>query len=394
MVGLLWMVACLNYLDRLMITTMHDQVKESIPMTDAQFGLLTSVFLWVYGIAGPFAGFLADRLSRRSVILASLLIWSVVTWLTGHAQTFNQLLLTRGVMGVSEACYIPAALALIADFHRQGTRSLATGIHMSGIYTGAALGGVGGYVAQHYGWRVGFNAFGIAGIGYAFVLLLALSDAPREEAQATKPDALTALRVLFGQPAFWLLLIVAALFGAANWSINGWLPTYLKEHFQLGTGKAGLSATGYIQIASFIGVLAGGGWADRWSGTNKRARVLVPAVGFSLAAPCLLLAGSTAWLVAAIVGLIVYGLGRGSFDANLMPALRQTTESYSATGYGFLNMVGCFAGGAMIYAGGLMKDHNVDLSHVFQLSAFALLAAAVALLLIPVNRQAQLPCPL
>ena len=166
-VGLLWVVALLNYLDRLMITTMRDPIKQSISMTEAQFGLLTAVFLWVYGALSPLGGYLADRFSRRIVIMVSLFVWSAVTWWTGHVETFNQLLAARALMGVSEACYIPAALALIADYHRGSTRSLATGLHMSGVYAGAALGGVGGYIAEGFGWRFGFNLFGLIGVAYA-----------------------------------------------------------------------------------------------------------------------------------------------------------------------------------------------------------------------------------
>src|SRR5678816_2477570 len=84
-VALLWVVGCLNYLDRVMITTMRGSLVEAIPMTDAQFGLLTSVFLWVYGLLSPFAGFLADRFNRSRVIITSLFLWSLVTWFTAHA---------------------------------------------------------------------------------------------------------------------------------------------------------------------------------------------------------------------------------------------------------------------------------------------------------------------
>lgn len=386
-VALLWLVALLNYLDRLMITTMRDPIKESIPMSDAQFGLLTSVFLWVYGGLSPFGGFLADRFGRTRVILGSLLVWSLVTWLTAHAHSFEQLLWARAVMGVSEACYIPAALALIADYHRGSTRSLATGLHMSGIYAGAALGGVGGYVAENYGWRIGFSMFGAFGVGYAVVLMFGLRDAPKTVAggdassSATTPinvgDVLTAL---FSAPGFYVLLALNALVGSANWSISGWLPTYLKEHFKLGLGEAGMSATGYLQMASFAGVLIGGFWADRWIRVNPRGRVLVPAIGYCVAGPCLFLSAATGTLPLAIAGLIVFGLGKGSFDANHMPILRQMVdERYSATGYGFLNVVSCAAGGAMIYVGGKMKDAELDLSLTFKLSAAGLFVAGLML---------------
>src|SRR5512133_1968129 len=128
-----------------MITTMRGSILEALPMTDAQFGLLTSVFLWVYGLLSPFAGFLADRFNRSRVIVGSLFVWSLITWLTAHATTFNELLATRALMGISEACYIPAALALIADYHRGPTRSLANGIHLTGVMVGSALSGVGGW---------------------------------------------------------------------------------------------------------------------------------------------------------------------------------------------------------------------------------------------------------
>jgi len=127
-----------------MITTMRDSIKAEITMTDAQFGLLTSAFLWVYAFMSPAAGYLADRFSRRKLIIGSLFVWSALTLAAAHAHSFHQLLLALALMGVSEACYIPAALALIADYHRGPTRSLATGLHMSGIYTGAALGGAAG----------------------------------------------------------------------------------------------------------------------------------------------------------------------------------------------------------------------------------------------------------
>ncbi|MDB6058823.1 MAG: major facilitator superfamily 1 [Verrucomicrobiales bacterium] len=394
-VGLLWVVALLNYLDRLMITTMRDPIVAAIPMSDAQFGLLTSVFLWVYGSLSPLGGFLADRFSRSKVIMASLLVWSVVTWLTGHVKTFDQLLWTRAVMGVSEACYIPAALALISDYHRGSTRSLATGLHMSGVYTGAALGGIGGFIAELYGWRVGFSLFGVIGISYAIVLIFCLRDSvttARDLKTVDRVKPYAAAIALFSVGGFWVLLALNALVGVANWGINGWLPTYLKDQFHLGLGSAGLSATAYIQTASFLGVLIGGVWADRWARRNGRGRMFVPAIGYLIAGPCLFLSGSVATLAPALAGLIVFGLARGFFDANHMPILRQLTdERYSATGYGVLNFVSCSAGGIMIFAGGMLKDAHVPLSVVFQLSAAGLVIVGILLLFLKGAKTTQAP---
>lgn len=396
-VGFLWVVACLNYLDRLMITSMRDAVKADIAMTEAQFGLLTSVFLWVYGALSPLGGFMADRFSRKWVIVGSLGVWSAVTWMTGHVHSFEAMFVARALMGVSEAFYIPAGLALIADYHHGSTRSKATGIHMSGVYAGAALGGLGGYIAEHFGWRQGFTWFGVAGILYAVVLLFLLKDRERppisEPRAGAGPDdgekvsVGNALRALFGQLSFYAILAYFCLFAVANWGINGWLPTYLREHFHLGLGKAGLSATGYIQLASFAGVLIGGFWSDRWARRNPRGRVYVPALGFFAGGPFLFLMASTDSFALAILGMVIYGLGRGFSDTNTMPILCQVVDKrYRATGYGFMNMFSTFVGGVMIYVGGALRDAQVDLSHVFQFSAFGLVIAAGALLLIRPNR--------
>ena len=388
-VALLWVVALLNYSDRLMVTTMRLSLKEAIPMTDAQFGLLTSVFLWIYGGLSPVAGFLADRFSRSRVIVGSLLIWSLATALTAYAQSWEQLLLSRVVMGISEACYIPAALALIADYHRGPTRSLATAIHMTGIFVGSALGGLGGWIAERYGWCEPFRLFGIAGLAYACLLAFTLRDAARNDApggSAGTPAAGglgAALVSLLSDGRFIVLMVYWTVLGMAGWTLVGWLPTYMNEQFELGQGAAGLTATGYFQMAAFVGVLFGGAWADWWSRSTQRARMLVPAIGLCIAAPAVLLVARTDVLTLAIAGLIVCGFGRSFCDANMMPILCLVANPrYRATGYGMLNAFSCAAGGAMIYVGGALKDLHVSLNIVLQLAAGCLLACAALLLLV------------
>jgi MFS family permease len=405
-VGLLWVVSLLNYLDRLMITTMRDPIQAQIHapdesrMSDAHFGLLTSVFLWTYAAASPLGGFLADRVGRRGIIIASLFFWSAATLFTGQAYTLNQMLWARALMGLSEACYIPAALALITDYHRGPTRSLATGLNISGIYAGAALGGLGGFLAERFGWRFGFHLFGGIGIAYCAVLLFTLRDAAQlvneplaNSQQRVEPrrDFLGVIASLLSNPAFLVLLLLNVLVGVVNWSVYGWMPTFLKTHFSLGLGAAGLSATAYIQIASFVGVLIAGMLADRWSRTNLRARAITPAIGYLLAGPGLILAASTGLLPLAIAGIAVFGLGRGAFDSNQMPLLRQLIdERFSATGYGLLNLIGTTAGGIMVYIGGALMDAQVDLARVFQVAGGALIVASLLLFAIPFPRSSRI----
>lgn len=389
-VGVLWVIAALNYLDRIMITTMRDSLMAAIPMTDARFGLLTSVFLWVYGLFSPFMGFLADRFSRSRLIIGSLLVWSLLTWLTGHARNFEELLVIRALMGLSEAAYIPAALALIADYHRGATRSLATGIHMTGLSVGSALGGAGGWIAQRYGWSAAFDVFGLFGVGYALMLTLMLRDAPRDDMGAQETAARTnevrlggALAGLFRSGSFLLLLVFWSLLGVAGWAAIGWMPTYFKENFHLDQGSAGLSATSILATAMVFGKLIGGAWADRWSRTHVRARILVPAIGLFVAAPAVLLVAKTSVLALAIVGLSLYGLTRTFSDANMMPILCQIADPrYRATGYGVLNMFATIVGGITIYIGGALRDANIGVGTLFELAAVGLLVCGVLLLFV------------
>ena len=397
-VGLLWPVVMLNYLDRQMVSTIRASIRADIPSiaNDQDFGTLMAVFMWVYALLSPVGGFIADKFNRRWTVIGSLFVWSAVTWATGHTQTYSQMLTCRALMGISEAFYIPAALALIADFHTGGTRARAVGIHQSGIYAGLALGGIGGYIAQTSSWRNCFSWFGAAGVCYAVVLMLALRDANRADTasppsgvrgQANRRNVTFAdtFRALWSQPAFWLLVIYFTLPAIAGWVVKNWLPTYLADRFDLKPGPAGLSATGYIQIASFAGVLLGGVVADWWMRRTDRGRIFTSALGVLLLVPALLGLGYAWSLGAAIACMILFGLGWGFFDCNNMPILCQIARpEHRATGYGFMNLVSISVGAAATVGLGWMRDHGVKFSIAFAVSAaVALLGAGLILLVKP-----------
>lgn len=395
-VALLCVVGCLNYLDRTMIATMRESVVRSIPMTNAQFGLLTSVFLWVYGIFSPFAGFLADKFNRSKVIIGSLLVWSVITALTAHVKTYEQLIITRALMGISEACYIPAALALIVDYHRGPTRSVATGIHIAGIMVGQSLGFLGGWIAEKYAWTMAFNIFGIIGIIYSLLLVFTLRDTPKsvlttETVQPeNKVNFVSAIKHVFNSFSFILTLIYFSLLGIVGWMIMGWLPTYYREHFQVSQATAGLYATGYIYPAALVGVIVGGYIADRWSRKNVKARILIPVIGLLIAAPAIFVASQTSILIVAIICFMVFVFTRSFTDANLMPVLCLIIDSrYLATAYGVLNLFACVVGGLGIYAAGLLRDSKINLSIVFQSASLIMIVSAVLLYLVKPKAQQQ-----
>jgi len=390
---LLWVVAAFNYLDRLAITSMHESLLAAIPMSETQFGLVTSLFLWVYAALSPVAGFLADRFSRKWVIIGSLAAWSAATLATAYVKTYPELLATRVLLGVSQAAYLPAGLALISDYHRGPTRSLATGVHMTGIMAGTILAGAAGWLADRSGWASAFLVFGIAGLAYCGLLAAGLRDSPIDSAgnvfgstKAPKARFGAALLSLFSCGSFFLALGFWGLRGIAGWAMRGWMPTYLQEHFHLSQGASGFTANGYPMLVALAGVLIGGAWADRWTRTNPRGRVLVPVIGLCVAAPAVLLSVSTNVLGVVILAMILLGLAGSFGESNMMPILCSVVDPrYRATGYGILNAFACVIGGVTIYAGGVLRDAHVDLSRVFQFAAGSLVVCAVFLFSIKVR---------
>lgn len=353
-VALLWGVALLNYMDRQMLSTMKDAMQIDIVelQSATNFGRLMAVFLWIYGIMSPFAGMIADRLNRKWLIVGSLFVWSGVTYLMGIADTYHQIFWLRAIMGISEALYIPAGLSLIADYHTGRSRSLAVGIHMTGLYTGQAIGGFGATVAAAFSWHTTFHWFGIIGIAYAVILMLFLKDKKMEVipdkplAESPQKESLgKGLKKLFGNVAFWVILFYFAAPSLPGWATKNWLPTLFAENLNLPMAEAGPISTITIAVSSFIGVIVGGSLSDRWVQKNLRGRVYTGAIGLGLTIPSLLLLGFGHHIVAVIGAGLLFGIGYGIFDANNMPILCQFVSARQrATAYGIMNMTGVFAG--------------------------------------------------
>ncbi|QEC74207.1 MFS transporter [Arachidicoccus ginsenosidivorans] len=385
LVALLWGVGLLNYLDRQMLSTMRPAIQVDIHelRSATNFGLLMGIFLWIYGLMSPVAGAVADRVNRKWLIVGSLLVWSGVTFGMGYARTFHELYLLRAVMGISEALYIPAALALIAEFHPKKTRSLAIGIHMTGLYLGSALGGFGATVAASYSWHFTFHTFGLMGIGYAFILILFLRENPErfslhaQNRSLDKPKIGKAISVLFSNMAFWIILMYFAVPSLPGWATKNWLPTLFAHHLNMPMSQAGPLSTMTIAISSFAGVILGGFVSDRWVLTNIRGRIFTSAIGLSLTIPGLLFMGFGHSLIVLVAAGICFGLGFGIFDANNMPILCQfVAPKYRATAYGLMNMVGVFFGAFITDLLGRSTDGG-HLGRDFALLSIIVLAALI-----------------
>lgn len=387
LVALLWTVALLNYLDRQMLSTMRPSMQADIDelQSAANFGRLMAVFLWVYGAMSPFAGMIADKFSKKWLIVVSLFVWSGVTLTMGYATSFEQLFWLRAVMGVSEAVYFPAALSLIADFHSSRTRSLAVGIHLTGLYVGQGLGGFGATIADSFSWNTAFHFFGWIGIIYALVLVLFLRDdhhnyvqiAGRTDKDNERTSVFRGLAILFSNISFWIILFYFAVPGIPGWGVKNWLPTLISQNLGIEMSKAGPISTITIAGSSLLGVVFGGFLSDKWVQRNLRGRVYTGAIGVFLTIPAILLIGYGHSLIHIIGAAFCFGFGFGMFDTNNMPILCQFVSSkYRATGYGLMNMVGIFAGAFITELLGRSTDQG-------NLGAdFAMLAGVVLIALV------------
>jgi MFS family permease len=389
-VALLWTVALLNYLDRQMLSTMKVAIMGDIHELEMaeNFGRLMAVFLWIYGLMSPVAGLIADRVNRKWLIVGSLFVWSGVTLTMGYATTFRQLYALRAAMGVSEALYIPAGLALIADYHRGSTRSLAVGIHMTGLYIGQALGGFGATAANAWSWQITFHSFGLIGVLYSIILIFFLYEKREVPVPVIKTKSSgnlfssvkNSLGMLLGIISFWVILFYFAVPSLPGWAVKNWMPTLFADTLGIDMSIAGPLCTITLASASLIGVIAGGIIADRWISRNLRGRIYTGAIGLSLTIPALLLVGFSSGIPGIMAGGILFGLGFGMFDTNNMPILCQfVSPRHRAAGYGLMNLTGVFAGALVTSRLGKSTDAG-NLGHDMALLAIPVAVAVILLL--------------
>jgi len=391
-VGLLWLVALLNYLERQMLSTMKPSMMVDIAeLAKAEnFGRLMAVFLWIYAFMSPVSGIIADRLNRKWLIVSSLFVWSGVTLAMGYATTFNQLYVLRAIMGVSEAFYMPAGLALIADYHQGKTRSLAIGIHLSGVYLGQAFGGFGATIASMSSWQWTFHSFGLLGMAYSLVLIFLLMEKKAYTIDTTRKSsvgmeltqAYKSLGILFGNIAFWVILFNFSAPSFPGWAVKNWLPTLFSDALHMDMAQAGPLATITTAFSSLVGVLMGGYLSDRWVLKDLRGRVYTGAFGMFLTIPALFLLGYGNSFMLILLGGVCFGLGFGMFDVNNMPILCQfVSPRYRATGYGIMNLAGISAGAVITSFLGKSADAG-NMRQDFAMLSIVVIAAIVLNLLV------------
>ena len=354
-VGMLWLVCFFNYADRQSIFSVFPLLQSELRLSDVELGLAGASFMWVYALAGPAAGWLGDRLSRKGLILGALVFWSVVTAGTALAHNLWQLTLCRALGGLGEAFYFPASMSLISDYHAGGTRSRAMALHQSSVYAGTIGGGAcAGWLADHYGWRPMFACFGVLGAALALVLWQLLREPDRGAAEertgtatAGEQPALAAVILDLLRSRLVVMLILA--FVGANFVAMvflTWMPSYLHRTFSMNLTMAGWNATAWLQTASVIGVLSGGMLADRLARHRAGARAFTQAIGLACGVPFLFLTGRTVSVPVLVAAMACFGYFKGLYDANIFAALYDVVGvEVRAAAAGLLNSVGWLGAG-------------------------------------------------
>jgi MFS family permease len=361
-IAMLWFVCFLNYADRQAIFSLFPLLKHQFNLSDLQLGALGASFMWMYALVGPFAGWLCDRLPRKTLVLGALIFWSLITAATALSHDFTQLVVCRALGGLGEAFYFPAAMSLISDYHGPATRSRAMSVHQSSVYAGSIAGGaVSGFIGQYYGWRSSFILFGALGVVLGIVLwgllrepIRGMSDRQSDpvELALAAPDPHSGGNIVDGflevvRNRMVLLLVV--VFMAANFVavvFLTWMPTFLYQKFHMSLAMAGLNGTAYLQIASVLGVLSGGLVADGLRRRRPGGRLLAQSIGLLCGVPFLFLTGWTVSVPLLIVGMVGFGYFKGLYDANIFAGLYDVVPIYRrGSAAGILNSLGWLGGG-------------------------------------------------
>ena len=374
---MLWFVCFFNYADRQAIFSVFELLKAEMNLTDVQLGIVGAAFMWVYAGFGPIAGLIGDRLRRKTLIIGGLVFWSMITVATALSTKYSHLVLFRALEGFGEAFYFPASMSMLSAYHGPETRSRAMSLHQSSVYAGTIAGGsVAGVFGQHYGWRSSFYLFGSLGALLGFLLLLLLREPRREEhsesieshspigspisptrnpkypirdPQSKIREPRPVLRTVFELFANPMMRILMAVFVGANFVAMiflTWMPSFLYRRFNLSLAMAGVSATAYLQIASVVGVLTGGVLADKLARRTAGGRMITQAIGLTLGAPFIFLAGWTISVPLVIAALIGFGYFKGLYDANIWASLHDVVPpECRASAVGFMNSVGWIGGG-------------------------------------------------
>ena len=266
---LLMLAYTLSICDRMILSILFPDIKAEFGLSDAQLGLLGGIsFALFYATMGLPTARLSDQYSRKRIIIASLVIFSIMTALGGMAAGFISLLLFRIGVGIGEAGVNPASHSIIADYFPPQRRALAMATLMLGGSLGMMLGFVGGgFIAEAYGWRVALVSVGVPGLFLALVMAKLLKEPARgtfeKQKPAPPPPIFTTAAAMWSNPAMRHLIAGSVVAGLMSYGLTQWLPTFFIRTHDLSQSETGMLMAGVFGILGAIGALVAGKLFDR-----------------------------------------------------------------------------------------------------------------------------------
>lgn len=305
--GVLSIINLLNYLDRYILAGVMEKVQKQFALTDTEGGWLATTFMVVYMLASPLGGYLGDRMPRRLLIAAAVMLWSLATIGSGLATSFVLLVLARGVTGIGEAGYGTIAPSFISDLFRKERRSRMLAVFYTAMPLGAALGFiVGGWVGEKFSWQAAFFVGGVPGIGLA-ILSLFLPQPVRggmDDEPAAAPVAFGAgFQALLGNTRFWFTTAGLTLMTFGIGGLSFWMPKFLSSERNFTGADAGFYLGATTVLGGLLGTIVGGFLGDRCDRKRAGGGVLLSAIGLVVAAPLMFLCVVVDGRVALAVGL-------------------------------------------------------------------------------------------
>ncbi len=359
--AVLFAINVFNYIDRQILSILMESIRTDLELNDTQLGFLTGItFAFFYAVFGVPLARLADRWSRRNVVVASLALWSAMTAVCGLARTFPQLLAARTAVAVGEAGCTPPAHSMLTDIFPSSWRVRALAIYSLGLPVGILIGlAAGGWINEHFSWRHAFMIVGLPGVALALLTWLTIKEPERKAIKSQgEVSAWGAFRQLWAVPSYRNIVIASSLNAIGGYGILQWTPTFFIRSHGMGTAEIGLYLGLATGISGAIGVL-GGGWVAEYLGRrNKAWYVLVPAIAMLVATPfyfSVFVAGSPqlAFLLFAIPGILNYAYLSPVFASVQLLAEPRTRALAAAILLFVMNLIGAGLGPQII---GLLSD--------------------------------------
>lgn len=280
-----------NYIDRSVLFAVQPLVQAEFRRSDAEFGLLTSAFFFCYMFTAPLAGFLADRIQRRTIMVVGAIIWSAATLLTAVTHDFTTLLIRHTVVGLGEATFVTIAPAFLSDMYPEGRRGRVLSIFYLAIPAGTAIGYLmGGYVGHHYGWRAPFLVGAIPGFVLALLLFFVREPIRGSHDRLKATIERATLKGLARNGAFWTCSLGMAMMTFAVGGMQVWMPTFLSRVRNVPLNDANQIFGGLTLIAGIGATLLGGWLGDKYLKRHRGAYYLVSGIGMVIAMPAVLVA--------------------------------------------------------------------------------------------------------